>query len=274
MVKARDLKIPILMYHQVLPPATGELGVCHTNPSYTVTSERFLEQMSYLAANGYRTLTLDDVVQSGADLRKAVVITFDDGWVDNYTAALPVLSEFGFTATVFVVTGFVGQPAYMNWDQLNEMNGAGLSIESHTVSHRPLGELCDDMVLDELVESKIAIERYLGKAVKNVSMPQGVYSPKVVEIARYAGYSAICTSDPGYNHCYDVLPVLKRINIDGRYEVSSFSRIVAMAPFALLPEIIAKKGKNLLKRLIGYDAYRRIYSFRYTTNRRHADGKG
>jgi peptidoglycan/xylan/chitin deacetylase (PgdA/CDA1 family) len=179
-------RIPIFMYHQVLTAAERDQSL-HTNPAYTVTVDHFRQQMGCLAETGYRTLTLDAVLESDADLTKAVVITFDDGWEDNWSNALPVMKEFGVRSTVFVVSAFVGMPGYMTWGQLREMAAAGMAIQSHTATHRPLGELSDDEIRLELVTSKKTIEERVGLVVYYVSMPQGVYDHRVVTIAKESG---------------------------------------------------------------------------------------
>ena len=143
-------KVPILMYHQVVEDGERNRQARNTNPAYTVTVGRFREQMAWLAENGFRTRSLDDVIDPRTPLKDSVVITFDDGWADNFSHALPVLGEYGLSATIFVVTGFVGAPGYLDWEQLREMSGNGISLQSHTVSHRPLEELGDDEVAEEL----------------------------------------------------------------------------------------------------------------------------
>jgi len=194
---------------------------------------------------------------------KSLVITFDDGWADNYTNVFPILKEYKLTATVFVITGSVGQKNYMDWNQLREMSGAGISIHSHTVSHKPLAQLSKAEIEYELKTSKKTIEDALGTQVNFLSLPHGVYNKQVFESAQKAGYIAVCISEPGYSHEYKNLPVMKRINISDQFQIDTFERILEKNEAVILPMLLSKKVKNLAKKLIGQEKYRKIYQLRY-----------
>ena len=194
---------------------------------------------------------------------KSVIITFDDGWADNYTNVFPILKEYGLTATIFVVTGFIGQANYMDWKQLLEMSEAGVSIQSHAVSHKPLAQLSKAEVKHELEISKKTIEDNLGQQVSFLSLPHGVFNDKVLKMAQDAGYQAVCTSEPGFLHEYKNLPVLKRINIANQYKLDVFEKIVKKDGAVILPMLASKKIKNIAKLLIGYDSYRILYRLKY-----------
>jgi peptidoglycan/xylan/chitin deacetylase (PgdA/CDA1 family) len=194
---------------------------------------------------------------------KSLVITFDDGWADNYTNVFPILKAYGLTATIFVVTGFVGQPNYMDWNQLREMSEAGISIQSHTVNHKPLAQLSKAEVEYELGTSKKTIEDALGKIVKFLSLPHGVFNDQVLKIVQDAGYQAVCTSEPGYSHEYKNLPVMKRINIPDQFQLDTFKKILERKEAVIFPMLLSKKVKNLAKKVVGYDLYRKVYNLRY-----------
>ena len=135
-------RIPILMYHEVSDDIDRIKRTRHTNPAYLLSVDRFREQMEYIHDNGYKTLTLNDLLNTNLNTnKKSVIITFDDGWANNYTHAYPILRQLGLKATIFVITDFVGKPNYVSWDNLIEMNQEGISIQSHTVTHRPLSTL-------------------------------------------------------------------------------------------------------------------------------------
>jgi peptidoglycan/xylan/chitin deacetylase (PgdA/CDA1 family) len=195
---------------------------------------------------------------------KSLVITFDDGWADNYVNVFPILREYGLIATIFVITGSVGQSNYMNWNQLREMSEAGISIQSHTVSHRPLAQLSKAEIEYELETSKKTIEDALGTDVSYSSMPHGSFDKRVLRTAQQAGYKCICTSEPGYKHTHEGIPLLKRINISERYYLQTFKKIIEKNQMTILPLIFDKKIKNLLKRTIGAGNYRKLYHLRYT----------
>jgi len=266
---AKGPRVPILMYHQVVEDGERSRKARNTNPAYTVTVGRFREQMAWLAENGYRSLTLDDVLAPGCPLEKGVVITFDDGWADNFSHALPILGEFGLGATVFVVTGSVGTTGFLDWERLREMSGCGISLQSHTLSHRPLEELGDDEVAEELGASKKVLEDRLGTAVDFVSMPQGSWNRRILEAVRAAGYRGVCTSEPGFHHSLGTPAVFSRINVADRLPISSFARIARMDRRFILPVLATTKFKRAVRSLVGYRNYRLLYRLCY---RIHEEG--
>ena len=190
-------KIPILMYHEVSEVTERNKKTRHTNPIYSLSLTKFREQMEYISKNGYQTLLLNQLIHSTThNHQKSVAITFDDGWANNYTNAFPILKKHGLTATIFVVTNFVGNHNYMDWDQLRAMNKEGVSIQSHTASHRPLTVLKTNEIMYEIDASKKSIEDHLGSAVDFLSAPHGMINHKVIDAARTVGYKALCTSEP------------------------------------------------------------------------------
>jgi peptidoglycan/xylan/chitin deacetylase (PgdA/CDA1 family) len=257
-------KLPILMYHEVTETPERNKRIRNTNPAYCLSVRQFSEQMEHLKKNGYQVRLLNVLIDPEAPLhKKSLIITFDDGWKNNYTNAFPILKKHGLTATIFVVTGFVGKERYLDWHQLKEMNEQGISIQSHTVSHRPLNVLEDCEIMSELERSRKMIEDRLGSAVDFLSVPQGMINQNVIEVARSAGYRAVCTSEPGYAHISGVPAILKRINIPDHCSISAFENIIRANRMTVLSIVLSKKMKNLIKTLIGYNNYRKLYRFRY-----------
>lgn len=252
------------MYHEVSDDIGQIKRTRRTNPAYRLSAYRFREQMEYIHNNGYKTLTLNELLITNSNTnRKSVIITFDDGWVNNYTNAFPIIKEFHLTATIFVITDFVGKPNYVSWDNLRRMNQEGLSVQSHTVTHRPLAYLDTAEMKLELRDSKKIIEDHLETVVDFLSAPHGMINQKVVNVARFLDYKAICTSEPGFSHSRGNPTVLNRINISGNYDISTFGKITAGNQLSILPAIFSKKSKNLVKTLCGYNNYRRLYNLRY-----------
>jgi len=252
------------MYHEVSEAPEKHKRIRSTNPAYSVSLNQFREQMEYLHENGYHTLSFNQVIDAKEFLNhKTVALTFDDGWANNYTNAFPILKKHGLTATIFIVTNFVGHHKYMDWDQLRKMNKEGISIQSHTASHRPLSVLEDNEIMYELEKSKKSIEDHLGSVVDFLSVPHGMINHRVIDTARAVGYKAICTSEPGFTHSWSNPAILKRITISDRYEIVAFKKIVQADCIAILSILFSKTVKNLTKKLLGYNNYRKLYRLRY-----------
>jgi|HubBroStandDraft_6_1064221.scaffolds.fasta_scaffold229185_2 peptidoglycan/xylan/chitin deacetylase (PgdA/CDA1 family) len=184
----RTPSIPILMYHSVSGGSedngSEDKREAAAHPYYrTSTSpQRFAEQINYLHGNGYRTVSLAEAV---SELRgqspvadKQVVITFDDGYHDFYHHAFPVLSQCGFSATVFLPTAYIGESPVsfkgrdcLTWGEVRELNQHGIRFGSHTVTHPQLRDLSPAAVKDEISGSKKTIEEKLGREADSFAYP-------------------------------------------------------------------------------------------------------
>jgi peptidoglycan/xylan/chitin deacetylase (PgdA/CDA1 family) len=174
--------IPILLYHRVGP---------ESDP-LTVSTQRFQQDMEFLSWAGYHSLSLEQVrqhIEAGATLPdKPLLITFDDGYLDNYTNAFPILQQYAMKASFYIITGMVGQANRMSAAQIREMTTAGMDFGSHTVTHRPLAGLTLDEAGTELKNSKYDLEQMMGKSVNFTAYPCGSYNPEVLDIAKETGY--------------------------------------------------------------------------------------
>lgn len=230
--KSGPRPVPVLMYHKVNPdPRTGGLGL-------RVPPDKFAWQMDFLASHGYHTVSLLDVLAAWQGQKKLpsrpVVITFDDGYLDNYTYALPILRQHGFTATVFVVAGTVGginsfdypvrQPrnVMMGWDEIKKMQQAGITIGSHTLNHPHLADLTADQQAYQLRRSKEILEEHLGRPVDVLCYPYGSYNEETLRQAAAAGYWVAVTTVQGLAVPADAPYRLKRIRIRGDYSRDKF----------------------------------------------------
>ena len=180
-------KVLVLNYHQV----------ANTFNPLAILPSDFSTQMAYLINNGYVPITPDelDAGLSGELTlpEKPVLITFDDGYSDNYTNAFPILKGYGIRATIFVVPAFVGKRNYLTWEQLHEMIESGINIQSHTLNHSKLEELPDDEIRSELLNSKIVLEENLGITVNYLAYPTGTYNLHIAGIAKDVGYKGAYT---------------------------------------------------------------------------------
>jgi len=212
--------LPVLMYHHV-SPAPGLV---------TVSPENFRAQMSWLARHSYTGLSAQGLVDFLAGRQvaeKSVVITFDDGWRDNWTHAHPVLKEFGLHALLFLVTGWVGEgatrgdapalghrackaavaeghgdDAVLRWSEVEAMEAAGtFETHSHTHSHTrwdktlPAGPARDQALAEDLAASRDTLATRLGRHDPHLCWPQGYYDADYIRVAQAAGFSHLYTTE-------------------------------------------------------------------------------
>ena len=196
----RTLRVPILMYHYLsTPPADADIY----RRDLSVSPALFAAHLDRLQAEGYTAVslyTVIDALQRGAPLpTKPVVITFDDGYRDNYENAFPLLRERGMPATIFVVTDFIDEqrPSYLTWEMAREMLHAGISIESHGRNHFSLSGQDDDYLVWQALGSLETIEYELGVRPRFISYPAGEYDQRTIDIFQSANYWAGATTEQG-----------------------------------------------------------------------------
>jgi peptidoglycan/xylan/chitin deacetylase (PgdA/CDA1 family) len=219
------MKVPVLMYHMVRESSHP------AEKRYACSPAMFRRQMAYLKKSGYRVISLGDLATSvagGTQLNgREVVITFDDGFRDNYTNALPVLRQYGFSAAVFVVSGSVGganewmvQNGYprremASWDELREMAEQGVEIGSHTVTHCSLDTADERSATCELRDSRQQIGERLGRPVRFFAYPYGRLTQGTAAMVKAAGYDAACSTRSGFNNAGTDPFILRRLEIYG-----------------------------------------------------------
>jgi len=252
------------MYHEIYRPEDRDRVRGLTNPAYNTEIHLFRKQMAWLFTNNVRTLTIDDLlIQKSPPEESAICLTFDDGWLGNYLYAHPILKGFGFKATFFIATELIGKPFYMTWEHLQEMRVSGMSIQSHTVTHRPLGGMQEKEIEFELSESKNVIEEKLGMTVNHLSIPHGSQNGRIWPPAKKIGYKTICTSNVGFQTWESDGPWLRRINIGDGISEKKFQLIVQGRNQAIWGMMIAKNLKNMLRQTIGHKGYRKLYRWVY-----------
>lgn len=216
-------EIPVLMYHDLGTPAAG----------LTVTPDMFRKQVDLLADAGYQGVSIDAVLLAlrGEPVRlpeKGVVLTFDDAYVDVYRVAYPVLKKRGFKATLFVITGLVGERGYADWEQVREMASDGWTIGSHTVYHQDLRLLNGRRLEDEIVSARKTLREKTGQSVLSFCYPAGQYNDAVIEAVKSAGYFGAVTTEPGVVTVTSAPFTLKRVRIDGRDGIEVFRAKLSM----------------------------------------------
>ncbi|MCJ7689842.1 MAG: polysaccharide deacetylase family protein [Clostridiaceae bacterium] len=214
--------VPILMYH----------SVGNTNENELIISPALLKQeMQWLKDNGYATITLDDLhnyfINNKPIPKKSVVLTFDDGYADNYTNMYPIMKEFRFSATVFIITNTVDKDAnYLTSAQLKEMNANGIDIESHTAHHDLLGTMSYEKQLKILKDSKAFLENLLNKKINYISYPEGSYNTSTPKAAKDAGYIMGITTDGRWSSKKDGMYKLERVYISALFNMNTFKERV------------------------------------------------
>ncbi len=209
------IRVPVLMFHYVRP-IPKDMG--HTGRLLSVTPEYFDAQMKALQDAGYHTITpqeLHDAVSSSTALpTKPVLITFDDGYRDQYENAFPVLKKYQLKATFFLITKYFNYPNYLNIEMAKEMEASGLAtIGSHTRNHAALASVTDAVRHDEIFESKHDIESALGHQVPWFCYPYGSFNDKVLKDTSDAGYQLSFTTLLGSLHAPSSLLELRRIRV-------------------------------------------------------------
>lgn len=172
---ALTIKVPILMYHHVAPHASAS-DIAAGLGGNTVKTPDFATQMDYLAQSGYHPIILTDVFNNlyyGLPLpAHPIVISFDDGYEDNFTDAFPILQSHHFVAEINIISGIIGG-LWLTWDQIRQMAAAGFQIGSHTVHHISLANVIPSTAEQELANSKSTLEQQIGKPVQFFCYPSG-----------------------------------------------------------------------------------------------------
>ena len=203
--------MPILEYHMVRDDATGDAY------DYSVPVADFREQLDYLQAEGYTPITMLEFMKAKKGKfqlpEKPVVLTFDDGYADNYTTLLPLLEERGWKAVVYMVTNDIGRPGYLTWEQLRDMQKRGMEIGSHTANHQPLTGLEPQRRADELKLSKLLMEWNGMETIFSFSYPNGAYDEELPRLLKENEYLSAVTGDAGLNTFGTDPYLMQRINI-------------------------------------------------------------
>jgi peptidoglycan/xylan/chitin deacetylase (PgdA/CDA1 family) len=232
MTAASPARVPVLMYHEIADAA-------ETASPLAVAPAAFAAQLGYLRSAGFTTLTASELLaRLGGDLGKLperpVVLTFDDGYADFHSRALPALAHHGCTATIFVTTGWL-QDADMrrssagrmlNSTQLIELADAGMEIGAHTRRHPQLDQLPRQLVREELHSSRQWLESELGLPVPGLAYPYGYSSGTVREAARETGYGYACGVGNRMAGPASDLLELPRLTVRQDTTLSAFRRLV------------------------------------------------
>jgi len=218
--------VPILMYHYIreLPRNTpDQLGY-----GLSISPKLFDDELTYLADAGYDSVSMDDVanhITRGSPLpAKPIVLSFDDGYADFYTAAWPSLKKHHLSATVYLVVNFLGRPGYMSWQQAQELRDAGVEIGAHTMDHVDLAIQPAAQAKRQIGDSRRILQQHLNAPVDAFAYPSGRYTPAVVKMVADAGFTSAVTTKFGSRHTAANILTLARVRVPGGIAMPNFIR--------------------------------------------------
>jgi peptidoglycan/xylan/chitin deacetylase (PgdA/CDA1 family)/SAM-dependent methyltransferase len=230
--KVVTAQLPILMYHSVSANGPSDLA------RYRVSPAAFEEQLRYLRDSGFRSVTLEQwrlAMEAKRPLPgRAVLITFDDGYRDFLTEAWPLLAQYGFSATVFLVAGKIGgtnewdkqygqELPLLGWEEIRALQKQGIEFGAHSMSHRPLMELSIEEVVREAVRSRTTLERSLDTHIRAFAYPYGASDGAIHHLVGACGYTFGLTCRPGPSKFHDSHLALPRIEIEGEDGLKEFA---------------------------------------------------
>jgi len=209
----RSARVPIFVYHLVRP---AELTDTPDIRAYLVTPDVFELQMRYLHDNKYHVISFSDLenyLNDGVPLpSRPVILSFDDGWENQFAYAFPILQKYHLTATFFIFTNAMGHREYLSWSQVQTLLEAGMTIGSHTRSHPYLAQITDQTKLeDEIAGSKQIIEAHTGTTTNEFAYPFSSYSTTTIALVKKAGYKSARAFSLGVLHTRNDLYTLSTV---------------------------------------------------------------
>ena len=254
----RACSVPILMYHRIA--ADGPVA----NQRYRVTPELFALQMATLHRAGYRTIGLGEWVSAMARHKPLrgmpVILTFDDGYRDFLTAAMPVLRAHGFSATVFLVAERIGGTAdwdagygeaasLLSWEEVRALQETGIEFGCHSSVHRPMTGMRLRELAEDTVRARAILEEGLATSVKTLAYPYGAENESVRRVVEDLGFQAAVSCEPGISRLGDNPLRLPRI------EVSAWctpEQLIAKIGAGITLESTFKEIEETVNRLIDH----------------------
>ncbi len=233
------VQVPILMYHHISDVPTQNL----LDYSLTITPTNFGKQLDYLKAQGYHTITLNQLAAAlyyGVPLPdKPIILSFDDGFADGYTFAYPILQAHNYSGVFYIISGKVGWDGQMSWSQLRALLANGMQIGSHTIHHVDMGavyQYSQMQAQQELQVSQETLQKNLHIAIQHFCYPNGdpfkkgslLLRQEVAALVRQTGYIT-ATTDPGMtgvDQTTETALSLLRVRVDGRETQSGFQSTI------------------------------------------------
>ena len=214
---AGEVTAPILLYHHVSPGDPPNI--------YSVSADTFSEQMDYLKSEGYTAIPISLLVKAireGSDLpERPVVITFDDGNVDIYENAFPIMQKYGFSGTLYLVMNYLDHDTFLSSDQAAEMAQAGWEIGSHSMSHPDVTGM-QSAITYQVVNSKKELVEAIGAPVNTFAYPYGQINADILSEVMQEYTAAVGLGD-AYTHSMATIYYLDRIEVRSDTDLTTFA---------------------------------------------------
>jgi peptidoglycan/xylan/chitin deacetylase (PgdA/CDA1 family) len=262
--------VPILLYHSISAHATPQYK------RWAIRPDTFAAHMAYLHDRHYTPMTVTQLAQAMTEGSarlpdRPVVVTVDDGLADFYTGALPVLTHYGFPATLYITTGFVGGTSrwlsragegmrpMLTWSQITDVRASGIECGAHSHIHPQLDILSPAAARDEIFHCKGELEQQLGQQVATFAYPHGYYSAAVRRLVQEAGYSSACAVKHAMSATTDDRFALARIIVTDTDDMDGFGQVLAGRglPVAPVRERVRTRGWRVVRRCAALSERRR-----------------
>lgn len=246
------LNLPkLLMYHRLAVPGYRPSAMF---ARFVLGTDLFEEQLVWLKTNGYSSATLAALLRNPRLPKKTVILTFDDA-LANFELAMPLLKHYGFSATLFVPTAFVGkrsswlpgtdgQHLMLSWQALGDLAKEGIDIAAHGHAHLQLDNVPLAVARKDIERGKGMLEHYLGQAVHSFAYPYGYYHQPVQQLVKQAGFAAACAVDKrlGYSPNTDAF-ALPRITVAGGMTARAVAQVMSRRDTVLTEAGISIKAE-------------------------------
>jgi len=248
--------VVFLMYHELEEPGRA---LCQSDPGYVryvLKAANFRAQMQALQREGWRGVCVGQAIDYFD--QKSVAITFDDGSESDLLSAAPVLREFGFSATFYVTSSWLGKSGYLSPAQLRELRALGFEVGCHSMTHAYLTDLDENGLQSEIVQAKSQLQRVIGSTVEHFSCPGGRFDRRVARVASLAGYRTVSTSEIRTNTKSTDRFALGRIPVMRSTSLLQFKEVCSGRGLWRLR--MSSKLREAGKRVLGNSVYERIRS--------------
>lgn len=217
------------MYHRVDVAAPSD----RISQALTISPTQFAAELQYLHEHHLRTMSVAELeadIRGGQSPTNAVLLTFDDGYDDQYQYAFPILRRFGDVATFFVNVGSVGTPRHMTWEQIGKMAQQGMSFGCHGVSHGDLAVMGVAGQEYQIERCVAVLSAQLHDNVIAYAYPSGAFDERTVRLEQQAGLLLGFTTDPRFQHDADSLYELTRRRVKNGMTIADFASLLGAAP--------------------------------------------